>query len=145
MYFTRKRLIKYNYDELCIIWIKEGLNQKFLQNKTKEDIINFLLNFQKENQIPILGYFRQKIHEIIDKICETNILENNIDKHLDIIDIFEIENEKCCIICEENKRFFAGKCGHFILCGKCSKNLWSKNGLCPICREPWKDVRKIFI
>lgn len=140
MYYTRARLMKYTDYELHNIWIKEGFPQWYLQNKSKEDIINFLLKHQQKQPC----FFTKKIYKIVDKICDIHIYKN-IETHPDILDIPEIEDEKCCVICEEFKKFFAGNCGHLALCGKCSKDIWNKNGLCPICRAPWKDIRKIYI
>lgn len=144
MYFTRARLMKYTEDELHVIWGLKGFTQERLRNKTKEDIINFILDYQKATQIPVIGFFRRKVHEMIDKMCNTQT-QIRIDTHPNVIDIPETEDEKYCVICQEFRKVFAGKCGHLALCGKCSKEIWSKAGLCPICREPWINVRQIFI
>ena len=45
-------------------------------------------------------------------------------------------NPKECIVCMDKARIIRNKCGHFILCTKCYKDiLSSSNPNCPLCRS----------
>lgn len=50
-----------------------------------------------------------------------------------------------CIVCMENKIQIVAKCGHLCACIKCSKGICLHSGKCPLCRDPWNDLRKIFL
>lgn len=49
-----------------------------------------------------------------------------------------------CAICLENKTQIVARCGHLCACIKCSKGVCLNAGTCPMCREPWEDLRRVF-
>ena len=49
-----------------------------------------------------------------------------------------------CVACNDKKKSMAGKCGHLCLCNECSDTIVSTSKKCPICRQPWVDVRVIY-
>lgn len=142
MSYTRERLLNLKECELNIMCGVRGLSREIRENMTKDEFVNYILRCQEMYQKPHVSFFCK----MVGKICNIyKPIEIYAETHPDVIDIPETEDEKCCVICQEFRKFFAGKCGHLALCGKCSKDIWSKNGLCPICREPWKNIRQIFI
>ena len=66
--------------------------------------------------------------------------------HPEVDDNKAEENEKKCIVCQDNKPCVINtRCGHYICCGSCSSNIFSsKNNKCPICREKWDSIIKVF-
>ena len=50
-----------------------------------------------------------------------------------------------CVICLEPRTHAFGPCGHFCVCETCYPAiLGSVPALCPVCREPVEDARRIF-
>jgi len=101
-----------------------------------------------------IGLNMQQVHTILDK--KPDITE--LDEVLTIIDKLSIKetttaegsqqnNKKCinedgvCKICYENPiNCVISKCGHMVVCLKCSKNISN----CPICRTKIVEIIKIF-
>lgn len=63
------------------------------------------------------------------------------------IDVEAKEGEMACPICVTNKIVIVGACGH-TLCSHCSSQVTKMSemnqSLCPMCRESWTDLRRIF-
>jgi hypothetical protein len=72
--------------------------------------------------------------------------EENVNSHPVVDDNKAEEHEKKCIVCEDNKPCVINtRCGHYICCGSCSFNIFtSTNNNCPICREKWDSIIKVF-
>lgn len=66
--------------------------------------------------------------------------------HPEVDDNKAEEDEKKCIVCQDNKPCVINtRCGHYICCGSCSSNIFSsKNNKCPMCREKWDSIIKVF-
>ena len=115
--------------------IKIITNETLLREQEQEQ--------ERRRKVKWLTRISKSFKKIMHKWCDKEII-NYYHPHFN--DIEEQEFEKQCVICLTNRRFFAGKCGHFVLCGECSSNIWNlTESLCPICREEWTDVRQIFI
>lgn len=72
--------------------------------------------------------------------------EENVNSHPVVDDNKAEDHEKKCIVCEDNKPCVINtRCGHYICCGSCSFNIFtSTNNNCPICREKWDSIIKVF-
>lgn len=49
-----------------------------------------------------------------------------------------------CVVCMINKSHIAGKCGHLCCCIGCSRTIHRGKALCPKCRKPWTDLRRVY-
>ena len=50
-----------------------------------------------------------------------------------------------CVVCFENERTHAFvPCGHKCICESCCGRLGNKTAVCPMCREPYTAVMKVF-
>ncbi|CDW53954.1 zf-C3HC4 3 domain containing protein [Trichuris trichiura] len=54
------------------------------------------------------------------------------------------EQDECkiCMVSRVDSAFYP--CGHYSMCYPCAKLTFRKQGVCPICRKPIRDVLKIF-
>lgn len=129
--------------------LKEICGQRRIRGytgKNKNELIYLILLNQiaqerrVRNRFNIFGMFKSYIL----RFCDSG--EKTLDTHPEFIDEISKTEDEHCVICFDNKRIFAGKCGHLCLCGICSKNIYEqKEALCPICRNEWKEVRMIFL
>jgi len=92
--------------------------------------LNPIQNGRSQEDIGIVfpqGGFHENSHPVVD--------DNKAEEH-----------EKKCIVCQDNKPCVINtRCGHYICCGSCSFNIFrSTNNNCPICREKWDSIIKVF-
>lgn len=153
-YFTYIELQRKTIRELKMICRIYEISD--IVDKTRNELINMILGHQNNIIYPrrknsLATYLNIKFKRFIYRFCDKakegySEQKNFFDIHPEYNDCKEEDEYKQCIICFENKRIFAGKCGHFVLCGKCSIDIFYENeSLCPICRKPWEDIRQIFI
>lgn len=131
--------------------ICSDININVNSNISKRDLINLILSNQhmtiqeslrRTRNRGLKRYISSRIKTFMSRWCDSN---TNIS-HPKFKDEKEEDIEKQCVICFENRKIFAGRCGHFVLCGECSTNICNQQeSLCPICRRTWEDVRQIFI
>lgn len=110
---------------------------KRFSTKRKSQIIDMILSFQRRRRAQYTPFF--EIFFNINKFEEDkNSLKNITDSKT------EIESEQC-LICLSNKKIISPKCGHLVTCKNCSITLQEQQSpKCPICREEWKEPRRIF-
>lgn len=104
--------------------------------------INTLFSFQYTSPLisqNIPDPFQENISPRVSETLQSAI-------HPEVDDNKAEENEKKCIVCQDNKPCVINtRCGHYICCGSCSSNIFSsKNNKCPICREKWDSIIKVF-
>ena len=104
--------------------------------------INTLFSFQYTSPLisqNISDPFQENISPRVSQTLQSAI-------HPEVNDNKAEENEKKCIVCQDNKPCVINtRCGHYICCGSCSSNIFSsKNNKCPICREKWDSIIKVF-
>lgn len=71
------------------------------------------------------------------KYIQPNLSENESDG-------CKNESNECCVCLESKKNVLILPCGHICLCIKCSWELKTKNGVCPICRGKITNLMKVF-
>jgi len=108
--------------------------------------INTLFSFEYrspllENLNPIQN---ERSQEDIGILFTERVFEEN--NHPVVDDNKAEEHEKKCIVCQDNKPCVINtRCGHYICCGSCSFNIFrSRNNNCPVCREKWDSIIKVF-
>lgn len=58
----------------------------------------------------------------------------------------EDDSRKYCVVCLKEERTHAFfPCGHLSTCETCSDEIRVRTKMCPICRGPIKDTKKIFL
>lgn len=145
--YTREILNRISIEDLKRIC--QNNNIRGYNHISKSELVTLIMNEQTNRKRVrtsliknIYNYFMSNMSKIF---CNTDKYQRIITIHPEFEDVEEENIEKQCVICFVNKRIFAGKCGHLVLCGTCSKNIYTKSeSLCPICMNSWEDVRKIF-
>lgn len=152
IYYSKEFLYTRNITDLKKICEENQIRGYFVNNK--KELICLILNTQNERlkrekkRKKMYKYIPNMFKNFIHKQCDTKVLivESKKEEHPDFKDEKEENEEKQCVICFENRKIFAGRCGHLCVCGKCSKDIFeSEESLCPICRERWNRIRVIFI
>jgi len=137
--YTQEYLFSKNINELIEICIELRINR--FNNRNKQSIIRLILTNQKNQRVKI-SLFNKISKKFMFIFCD----KKKDVRHPSFNDVEEEDDDKQCVICFKNKKILAGECGHLCLCGNCSKSVWEqKESLCPICRNEWKKVRKIFV
>lgn len=49
-----------------------------------------------------------------------------------------------CLICLSNKPQIMGECSHLCCCITCSKKIYDRHNICPVCRLPRNRLIKVF-
>lgn len=97
---------------------------------------------RKRNETARVVYQDRVVYR--DSIVEREVEKEKID-HPVVGDVPVADGDEGCVICMTNAKVIAGKCGHLTMCCSCSEEVYkSDNALCPLCREPWTDLRRIF-
>ena len=141
-HYTREYLLTRSVQDLKEICREKRL--KGYTNNTKIELVySILINQERRRRTRKFNIF-DKFRTYMLRYCRAE--EKSGYVHPEFIDETSEKEDELCVICFENKRIFAGKCGHLCLCGNCSKSVWdNKVSLCPICREEWREVRMIFL
>lgn len=146
--YTREILNMMRIEELKRVC--RNNNIRTYNHISKSELVTLIMN-EQTNRTRVRTSLRKNVYNHFMSImrrsfCERDNYVEIMITHPECEDIEEENIEKQCVICFVNRRIFAGKCGHLVLCGTCSKNVYKQTeSLCPICRNPWEDVRKIFI
>jgi len=49
-----------------------------------------------------------------------------------------------CVVCMENKPQIFPQCGHVCCCIGCSKQVFATTQVCPICRDSWVNLKRMY-
>lgn len=131
-----------------VTWMHRHINENFVNYAQNDRML-----MVADAVIPYVSLHinnNQPIHqELIDILTAHSILQTvkPIIAHPVIVDERAIEGLMTCVICMKNKPIISGVCGHQLCCG-CSTELCHRTKdcpSCPICREPWTDLRRIYL
>lgn len=66
----------------------------------------------------------------------TDLCENDVKTSVD--------SEKCIACYDNRKQIISKNCGHLCVCLECSDRISSSTRKCPVCREEWVNLMKIY-
>lgn len=136
--------------------IKIGLRLRYY--KYFEDYKNKIeyLNFYKERNSNITFSYKSGIilnlskqFELIKRIINEEskeIEDTKNDSQTNINKKIEIDEDKLCIICLDNKKIICpSDCGHLCMCATCTRTLLNEDKfMCPLCRKKSKDYVIVY-
>jgi antitoxin component YwqK of YwqJK toxin-antitoxin module len=132
----------YSYNQLHGVY-KEWYNSGILKEESNFDMgdaFGMSTLYDEDGEVVEMSYIGDSANTDDEILVEQN------HPHPLYTDV-EIDDDHIllCPVCMTNKSVIAGKCGHMI-CGNCSSNIYkSEKCNCPVCRDKWCDLRKIFI
>ena len=132
----------YSYNQLHGVY-KEWYNSGILKEESNFDMgdaFGMSTLYDEDGEVVEMSYVGDSANTDDEILVEQN------HQHPSYTDV-EIDDDHIllCPVCMTNKSIISGKCGHMI-CGNCSSNIYaSEKCNCPVCRDEWRDLRKIFI
>ena len=131
----------YSYNQI------NGVYEEFYDNGQLKEKSNYSMGepvgesllYDSDGEIVETTYFG------VDNTSSTGDTEDFVQEHPTFIDtIVDTDHVLSCKVCFNNKSCIAAICGH-MLCGTCSIHIFkSSRNECPICRNEWTDLRKIY-